>query len=87
MAMIIIQISGGLVQDVFIKGKGIPSKAIVVDEDTEGADSDEITTVEIPGGALKGTSDYEAVVHTEALKKLPKNCDIDRLVSAYLKNG
>lgn len=91
MATIIIQIRGGLVQEVFIKGKGIPSKAIVVDEDAEGSDLDEITTVEIPEGTCdskgKCTRDYEAVVHTEAIKELPRNSDVDRIVKAYQKNG
>jgi hypothetical protein len=91
MAEIIIQISGGLVQEVFIKGKGIPTKAIVVDEDAEGSNLDEITTVEIPGGTCdsKGicTRNYEAVVHTEAINVLPKNSDVDRIVRAYQKNG
>lgn len=91
MAKIIIQISGGLVQEVFIKGKGIPTKAIVVDEDAEGSDMEDITTVEIPGGTCdskgKCTRDYDAVIHTEAINVLPKNSDIDRIVKAYQKNG
>ena len=80
MSKIIIQLQGGLVQDVFIKGRGIPTKAIVVDEDTEGADSDEIITI-----TLKKGDSYEACIHTEAINKLPKGSDVDRIVNKYLE--
>jgi hypothetical protein len=71
---------GGLVQEVFIRGTGAPTKAIVVDEDVEGADSEDITTIKSDGGF-----DYEACIHTEALNKLPRNSDVDKIVKAYLK--
>ena len=80
MSKIIIQLQGGLVQEVFIQGKGIPSKAIVVDEDVEGADLAEITTIKAASG-----SSYEACVHTEGLSKLPKNSAVDLMVKEYLK--
>jgi hypothetical protein len=78
MSKIIIQIQGGLVQEVFIQGKGIPSKAVVVDEDVEGSDDLDITVVELPEGL------YEACVHTEGIAKLRKGCDVDRMVKKYL---
>jgi len=85
MSKIIIQIQGGLVQEVFIQGKGIPSKAIVVDEDVEGADLDEITTIERPVIFSKAAERYEACVHTELIAKLKKGCDVDLMVKEYLK--
>jgi hypothetical protein len=85
MSKIIIQLQGGLVQEVFIQGKGIPSKAVVVDEDVEG--SDDITVVKLPAEKLRrrGGVLYEACVHTEGLAKLRKGCDVDRMVKKYLK--
>ena len=80
MSTIVIQLQGGLVQEVFIRGTGPTMKAIVVDEDVEGADLEDITTVKIKNG-----SDYEACIHTEAINKLPKNSDVDHIVKEYLK--
>ena len=82
MSKIIIQVQGGLVQDVFIKGKGIPTKAIIVDEDVEG--TDDYTSVEIKRPGL-GNKTYEACIHTEAISKLKKGCDVDLIVKEYLK--
>lgn len=80
MSKIIIQLQGGLVQEVFIQGTGAPEDAIVVDEDVEGADLEDITTIK-----LKDGSDYEACIHTEAINKLPKGRDVDNIVKEYLK--
>jgi hypothetical protein len=80
MSKIIIQLMGGLVQDVFIKGKGVPTRAIVVDEDVEGADPEDITTVKIGKDET-----YEACIHTEALNKLPQGSDVDLIIKKYLK--
>jgi hypothetical protein len=85
MSKIIIQLQGGLVQEVFIQGKGIPTKAIVVDEDVDGADSDEITSVKVDYGTIKDDTTYEACVHTEAISKLPAGSDIALIVKKYLK--
>ena len=84
MSQIIIQLQGGLVQDVFIKGKGIPTKAIVVDEDFEGADPKDITSVIIKREGM-ANSEYEACIHTEGIRVLPKNSDVDMIVKKYLK--
>jgi len=81
MSKIIIQLQGGIVQEVFIQGKGIPSKAVVVDEDVEGASPDEVLSVS--ASFIRG-SFYEACVHTEGIAKLPKNSDVDRMVKKYL---
>jgi hypothetical protein len=80
MSKIIIQLQGGLVQDVFIKGRGIPTKAITVDEDVEGTDSEDITSIN-----LKGKKTYEACLGTWDINKLPKDSDVDRIVKAYSK--
>jgi len=88
MSQIIIQLQGGLVQDVFICGTGKPSDAIVVNEDVEGADAKEITTVKITTENTslgKGTFDYEACIHTEGITKLPKDSDVDKIITKYLK--
>jgi hypothetical protein len=80
MATIIIHLGGGLVQDVFLKGTGKVTKAIVLDYDVEGADADEIITCKDEDGGTQ-----EAIVHTEGLNKLPKRSDVDLMVKAYLK--
>jgi hypothetical protein len=85
MSKIIIQLQGGLVQDVFIQGVGNPTKAIVVDEDIEGAEPNEITTVKVDYGTLKNEDTFEAYIHTESIKPLPKGCDVEKIVKAYLK--
>jgi hypothetical protein len=79
MSKIIIQLQGGLVQEVFLQGQGLPTKALVVDEDVEGADPQEITTV-----LLKDRT-YEACIHTETISKLPENSDVAHIVSKYPK--
>lgn len=80
MSQIIIQLAGGLVADVFIKGTGEPTTAVIVDEDTEGASGDNITKVEI------GPKEYyEACIHTEKIKPLPLHCDIRDIVKEYSK--
>jgi hypothetical protein len=80
MSKIIIQLQGGLVQEVFIKGTGNPTKAIVVDEDVEGAEDNDpkITSIKI------GKDTYKACIHIEAINELPKKSDVDRIVTKYL---
>lgn len=88
MSKIIIQLQGGLVQEVFIQGKGIPTKAIVVDEDVEGAEPDNITSVRIKTEKTslgRGTFEYEACIHTEAINVLPRGSDVDCIIKAYIK--
>lgn len=80
MSKIIIQLQGGLVQDVFKVGKGPVTGYITVDED-EDADPQDQTTVKTGKG-----KDYSAVcggIHS--INKLPKGSDVDRIVKAYLK--
>lgn len=81
MSTIIIQLQGGLVQDVFVKGTGQATKAVVIDEDTEMLDGDRITEARSEDGAL-----LEATIHTERVKPLPKGCDMERLLKEYYKN-
>lgn len=78
MSRIIIQMEGGLVQDVFIQGIGKPTQAVIVDYDFEGADDDEITEARDTDGGL-----LEACIHTEKLNTLPKKCEISALLKAY----
>jgi len=78
MSKIIIQLQGGLVQDVFQQGEGIPIEALVVDEDTEGALPFEITTVKI--GKRKT---YEACVHRTDINWLPTGSDVEKIVNAF----
>jgi len=84
MSKIIIQLMGGLVQDVFIKGTGKLESAIVVDEDVEGPDPEDITSVKIKRPGL-GNMTYEACIHTEGISRLKKGCDVDLIVNKYLK--
>lgn len=84
MSEIIIQLDGGLVQDVFIKGKGKPTSAIVVDEDIEGAIKKDIVSVIIHDKDLKNFK-YEAFIHSDRVIKLPKGCPVDMIVSKYKK--
>ena len=78
MSRIIIQMDGGLVQDVFIQGRGKITNAIIVDEDVEMCDPDLIVTVPI------GRGKYRASVHSNSVSRLPKDSDVDRIVKAYL---
>lgn len=82
MSEIIIQLQGGLVQEVFIKGTGVPRRAVIVDEDTEGAEIDDITIVNVGRG--KGIRiPYEACIHAESINRLKRGCDIDRIVKQF----
>jgi len=78
MSIIVIQLQGGLVQDVFVKGTGAPTKAVVVDEDTEGAD-DPLTYIGEDGDK------HQACIHTQDISKLSKGCDMALAVKAYDK--
>jgi hypothetical protein len=87
MSKIIIQIQGGLVQDVFKVGSGKLTGYITVDEDAEGAE--DFTTVKCktkndPLG--KGTFNYEAVCGgAYKISNLPKRSDVARMVNKFLK--
>jgi hypothetical protein len=84
MSKIIIQLQGGLVQDVFLRGTGKVNGYITVDEDYEGADDEEITKVEIIRDKTPDT--YEAVCGGPyKLGDLPKGSDVDKMVTAFLK--
>lgn len=83
MSTVIIQLQGGLVQDVFIRGTGKPTKYITVDEDCDGADPDDLTTVQ--AGDSNINKDYEAVCGGPyKLGPLVKGCDVAKMVKAYL---
>jgi len=77
MSTIIIQMQGGLVQDVFVSGKGAPNLVYVVDEDVEDIDDECLTRYETESGS------HEAVIHTDSVKPLPLNCDMDKAVKAF----
>jgi hypothetical protein len=76
---IVIQLDGGLVQDVFLRGTGKITKAIIVDEDVEMCDPDNIITV-----PLGQRGKYKATVHSNTVPRLPKDSDVDKMVRAYL---
>jgi len=80
MSRIVIQMEGGLVQDVFISGIGKPTTAVIVDFDTEGATEEELTSAVLENGW-----GIDACIHTEKLHTLPKKSDVARLVKAYDK--
>jgi hypothetical protein len=80
MSKIIVHLEGGLVQDVYLTGKGKVTEAVVMDFDTEGADPDEITAV-----ITKDENVAEACIHTEAISRLPRDSNLDRLLKEYLK--
>ncbi|MBE3144538.1 MAG: hypothetical protein IMZ61_11535 [Planctomycetes bacterium] len=82
MSKIIIQLDGGLVQDVFLRGTGKITNAIIVDEDVEMCDPDNIVTTKI-----KGNKTYAAAVHTNPVSNLPKGSDVDNIVKEFLKKG
>jgi hypothetical protein len=80
MSKIIIQLDGGLIQDVFLQGTGKITKAIIVDEDVEMCDPDNLVTVKIGRGKTYTTS-----VHSNTVSRLPEGCDVEKIVEAYLK--
>jgi len=79
MSEIVIQLDGGLVQDVFLRGEGTITKAIIVDEDVEMCDPDNLLSVEIGKGKV-----YTASVHSNTVTPLPVDSDVDKMVATYL---
>jgi hypothetical protein len=80
MSRIIVQLDGGLVQDVFIQGRGKIIGAVIVDEDVQMCDPDNFVQVKIGRGKM-----YTASVHSNTVSRLKKDCDVDKMVKAYLK--
>lgn len=79
MSEIVIQLDGGLVQDVFLRGTGEITKAVIVDEDVEMCDPDNLLSVELGKGKV-----YTASVHTNTVSQLPIDSDVDKMVARYL---
>jgi hypothetical protein len=79
MSEIIIQLDGGLVQDVFLRGTGEITKAIIVDEDVEMCDLDNVLSTNIGRGET-----YRASVHSNEVTPLPVDSDVDKMVTTYL---
>lgn len=77
MSKLIIQLQGGLIQDVFNMGTGTIKKVIVVDHDI----NDAPMNITVTG---KDGDTFTAAVHSMPINKLPKDCDVERLVKAYL---
>lgn len=77
---LLIQIDGGLVRDVFYKGKGPLKNVVVIDFDTEGAEPKELTIAKDNAG-----KEFEAYIHTIDVKELPDDCDVERIYKEYLK--
>ena len=93
MSRIIIQLEGGLIQDVFKTGSNAVTEAVVMDFDCEGANPSDIT-------AFKGKEIYfeaitikhklgpvRAIIGTHKITKLPNNCNISYLLRAYDNGG
>jgi|WetSurMetagenome_2_1015567.scaffolds.fasta_scaffold114581_3 hypothetical protein len=80
MSRIIIQLQGGLIADQFLVGKGLPTEVIVINEDTDGAEEDEITKVDL---GKRGT--YEAIIHAEKLNPLPPDSDVAKMLQVFDK--
>lgn len=81
MSKLIIQVGGGLVQDVFKKGLGVIEEVITVDFDVDDSLSDP-GNIKIPFGKA---GYIEADVQKMRVRRLPKDCDVDKIVKAYLK--
>jgi hypothetical protein len=79
MSKIIIQLQGGLVQDVFLRGRGKPTKYVTIDED-EDADPKDQTEVKLGRGKT-----YRAVVGCHEVSRLPQKSDVAHIVNKYLK--
>jgi len=78
MNRLIIQLAGGLIQDVFKEKEGPVDSVLVIDEDTEGALDSEITEYRGEDGAYA-----DAVIHTQKIKILPDACDMAMAIKAY----
>jgi len=83
MAIVIIQLEGGLVQNAFLMKNELSPKAqvegvLVVDFDTEGADGDELTVTTDQTGAY-----LEALTHEESFFKLKPDSDVARIARAF----
>ena len=75
---IVIQLQGGLVQGVFITGEGTPDLVYVIDEDTEDIDDECLTKYKTVSGKTG-----RAVIHTDSINPLPKDCDMARALDAF----
>ena len=78
MSNIIIQLQGGLVQEVFTTGEGKPDLVYIIDEDTEDIDDECLTTYKTASGKTG-----RAVIHTGSINPLPKDCDMARAMDAF----
>jgi hypothetical protein len=78
MSKIIIQLQGGLVQEVFITGEGEPGLVYIIDEDTEDIDDECLTKYKTVSGKTG-----EAVIHTDSVNPLPEDCDMARALNAF----
>jgi hypothetical protein len=81
MSKLIIQVGGGLVQDVFRSGKGKMTKVFIVDFDDEEFVLEEITQTKDLSGAYLG-----AYIIEQDINKLPINSDVDLIIKAYEKS-
>ena len=81
MSRIIIQLEGGLIQDVFKTGSNAVTEAVVMDFDCEGANPSDITTIKHKLGPVR------AIIGTHKITKLPNNCNISYLLRAYDNGG
>jgi hypothetical protein len=80
MSSIVIQVEGGLVQDVFQMGRGKIKKCYVVDFDDEDYDADKITETKDKSGACLG-----AYVTEFNLYHLAKDSDVRLMMKEYMR--
>jgi len=78
MSKIIIQLHGGLVQEVFITGEGEPDKAIIIDEDIDGLSEEDLTIYTSEDG-----TEGETCIHTQRIIALPPSSDMARALNAF----
>lgn len=74
MSRVIIQVQGGLVQDVFIMGLGAPKSYVFVDHDCEGSDD----YIEV-----KGKDGGCACVSQRKISRLPGICFVRKIVGIF----
>jgi hypothetical protein len=78
MAKVIVQVSGGLVQDVFKTEDGNINGVVIMDFDTEGEDGDNLTITQDDQG-----SEINACIYEMPFSELPADCDVLRLYNKW----
>lgn len=80
MSRLIIQVGGGLVQDIFKMGKGPIGRIFVVDFDDEDSDEDRVTRTKDSDG-----NNIAALVSEPGISKLPQDSDVSLIMQEYIR--